>query len=555
MKKGLAFCVAVGMSMGAMAQSVYAPLNQDYYHLIDRAEVINGDVSPSIHSSFKPYRRVDIASHVDSLSQFEPNKKYLLTDNWEFVADGEEYARSKKPFLKWFYRSRADMLHVNKEAFQLKVSPVLYLGVGRDENSAGRPFINTRGIELRGQIDQRVGFYSFVGENQAIFPDYVQKYTASNGVVPNEAFWKKYGENGGVDFINARGYITFQATKHIGVQFGHDKNFIGNGYRSMLLSDFAAPSTFLKIQTKVWRIQYTNLFTELVADAPYSSFGSNGTEAFPKKFMTAHHLSINLTDRLNVGVYEAIMFHRGDSTSTAFEWNYLNPIIFYRSIEQYTGSPDNALFGIDFKWNALRQLQIYGQGLLDEMVIGELKANNGWWGNKYSLQLGGKYYNALGIENLDLQAEYNMSRPFTYQHESIFTNYAHYRQPLAHPFGANFHEVVMIGRYQPIRYLYLTAKVILAQRGNDRPNENYGSDVMKDYNSRNGDYGYEIGDSVPSQHVFVDVMASYMLRQNLFIDLRHIYRDVKSDASAMESTTQYTSIALRLNIAARDHSF
>ncbi|UXP33336.1 hypothetical protein N6H18_05145 [Reichenbachiella agarivorans] len=553
--KSLVLLAVWGCSYVVSAQSVYAPLNQDYYHLIDREEVLNRDFSPSIHSSYKPYRRVDIVTQVDSLAVNANNKKYLLTDNWEHVEDGEKFAMSRKPFLKWFYRSKSDFYHVNTEMFKLKISPVLYLGLGNDSNAAARPFVNTRGLELRGSIDEKVGFYSYIGENQALFPQYVQDYTSAYGVVPNEAFWKKYGDDGAVDFFTARGYFTVQATKHIGIQFGHDKNFVGNGYRSLLLSDFSAPSTFLKIQTKIWKIQYTNLFTELVADAPYTTFGSNGTEVFPKKFLTAHHLSINLTDNFNVGVFEAIMFHRGDSTSSAFEWNYLNPIIFYRSIEQFTGSPDNALFGMDFKWNVIRGVQLYGQGLLDEMVIGELKSGEGWWGNKYSLQLGAKYINVLGVKNLDLQAEYNLSRPFTYAHESIFTNYAHYRQPLAHPLGANFKELVVIARYQPVKYLFLSGKVISTLYGTDPAGANYGGDVLKDYTTRVSDYGNEIGQGIGNRVLFVDLMASYMLRQNLFIDLRHIYRNQESDDRTLDQTTNYTSVALRLNIAARDHSF
>ena len=367
-------------------------------------------------------------------------------------------------------------------------------------------------------------------------------------------FGKKFGEHG-VDFFTARGYFTLQASKSVALQFGYDKNFIGNGYRSMLLSDFSAPSTFLKIQTKVWRIQYTNLFTELIADAPFTSFGSNGTGEFPKKFLTAHHLSVNITDNFNVGVFEAIIFNRGDSTGTAFEWNYLNPIIFYRSIEQYTGSPDNALFGVDWKWNLAKGIQFYGQGLLDEMVVSELRAGIGWWGNKFSIQAGGKYYNAFGIDNLDLQAEYNISRPFTYSHESIFTNYAHYRQPLAHPLGANFKELIFIARYQPIPKLYLTTRFINSIYGTDPTNNNYGSDVLKSYNTRTQEYNNSLGQGISNDQLLVDLNASYMLKHNLFIDFRHIYRNRDSAEPTLSSTTNFSSIAIRLNVAARDHSF
>lgn len=545
------------LTNAANAQGIYAPLNSDYYHLIDRADILDKNFSKSIHTGFKPYRAVDVVATIDSAeflasNQDQFNKAYIKTDHWEYGEEAE--ALSAKPLLKKLYRTRADFFHVNTKDFKLRVNPILYLNAGRDSNSGSSPFINTRGAQIRGSIDNKIGFYSSIEESQAVFPAYVQDYIGQRGVVPNEAFWKKFGDHG-VDFFTARGYFTVQASKSIALQFGYDKNFIGNGYRSMLLSDFSAPSTFLKIQTKVWRIQYTNLFTELIADAPFTSFGSNGTDEFPKKFLTAHHLSVNITDNLNIGIFEAIIFNRGDSTGTAFEWNYLNPIIFYRSIEQFTGSPDNALFGIDWKWNIAKGIQFYGQGLLDEMVIAELRAGNGWWGNKFSIQAGGKYFNAFGIDNLDLQAEYNVSRPFTYTHESIFTNYAHYRQPLAHPLGANFKEMIFIARYQPIPKLYLTSRLISSNYGTDPVTGNYGADVLKSYNTRTLEYNNTLGQGVANDQLIADLTASYMLKHNLFIDFRHIYRNRDSAEPTLSSTTNFSSISIRLNVAAKDQNF
>lgn len=562
------YCILiVGMSFLSLygkAQSTYAPLNADYYYLIDRYQVLNSDLSlDQIHSSFKPYQRKSIAAFIDSLeynaSSFdEANIKYLKTDNWEYFKNGDE--DSKKPFLKVFYKKKPDFAHVDTKDFDLHVKPVLYFSAGRDANSGSSPYINSRGVELRGKIDNKISFYTFLTENQAVFPKYVQDYSSSRGIVPNEGFWKLFGGNG-YDFFTARGYIQFDATKHIGIQFGHDRNFVGNGYRSLLLSDISAPFPFIKIQTKIWKLQYTNLYAELTADAPYTATGSLGTKEFPKKFMTLHHLSLNVSKRLNFGIFESVVFHRGDSTGTAIEFNYLNPVIFYSSIEQQTGSPDNALLGLDFKWNAKKGVSFYGQFILDELIVGELKSGKGWWGNKYAYQLGGKYYDAFKIQHLDLQSEYNYGRPFTYSHESIFTNYTQYRQPLAHPLGANFKEIIFIARYQPLKKVYLTAKIIQANYGTDPEGENFGSDVLKSYNSRfdnvrsDTDYGYSTGDGISNKLLFVDLMASYRLRHNLFVDLRHIYRKLESGSTINNYTTQFSSLSLRLNIAARDYSF
>ena len=66
------------------------------------------------------------------------------------------------------------------------------------------------------------------------------------------------------DYFDARGYITFNATKYIDIQFGYDKNFIGNGYRSLFLSDCGNSYLFLKLNTRIWKFNYQNLFMELM---------------------------------------------------------------------------------------------------------------------------------------------------------------------------------------------------------------------------------------------------------------------------------------------------
>jgi len=115
-----------------------------------------------------------------------------------------------------------------------------------------------------------------------------------------------------VDFFTVRGYIDLQASRHINLQFGHDKNFIGNGILSMFLSDISNNYFFLKLTARVWRLNYTDLFVELVADAPFTPFstlgGSLGTTRFPKKYMALHHLSVNLSDNLNIGLFKATVF-------------------------------------------------------------------------------------------------------------------------------------------------------------------------------------------------------------------------------------------------------
>ncbi len=546
------------ISFGLNAQSSYAPLNEDYYHWIDRYEIKSGEINPFFFTAWKPYQRHQIAAFADSLLLYDTslseverfNLNYLSNDNWEWSENTNE---SVKPLFKHFYKVKSDLYHVAHPDFDLHVNPVLHFGVGRETEDDVQTFTNTRGVEIRGVVDKKLSFYSFIGENQVINPIYVRRRIRRDGV-PHEGFWKKFKDNG-VDYFTARGYINFQATKHIGLQFGHDQFNVGNGQRSLILSDYSPAYLFLRMNTKVWKINYTNLFTQMTADTRVNPGGSLADSGYPEKYLAMHHLSINIGKKFNLGIFESIIYSRSDSIGNNLQIRYLNPIIFYRALEQQNGSPDNALLGLDFKWLTTKRLSIYGQLVLDEFLLENLKEGNGWWANKFAVQLGFEYIDVFGIDNLDLQLEANLARPYMYTHNTQYGEYSNYRQPLAHPLGANFYEMVGVVRYQPIKKLYLTAKVIVADYGTDGQNENWGGNILLDNITRQTDFGNTIGQGISTHLLFADLTASYQFKHNLFFDVKHIMRKVDSEVPANSEDTNYTSVSLRWNIPQRLHEF
>ncbi len=543
------------------AQSTNVPLNADYYHLVQRYEIKSGHFAPGFHSNIKPYLRSDVADFVDTLyASPRPdnrvdrfNYQYLANDNWEWSKHEDNI--SKKPIFKALYKNKSDLFYVDSKDFDLHVSPVFHFGYGM-EKGQDNIFTNSRGLEIRGMISRKLGFYTYLVENQMRFPAYVRDWINDDRyVVPGEGFWKDFKDNG-VDFFTARGYISFNAAKFINFQFGHDKQFVGNGYRSLVFSDFSNNHLFLKINTNVWRIHYSFMVSEMRADAPGNAGGSFSSVDYPKKYLAFHRLGVNITDQLNLGIFESVAFGQpNDSTGTSFELDYLNPIIFYRAIEQSGGSQDNALLGADLTWNFLSRFSLYGQVVFDEFLLEEVKGGNGWWGNKISYQMGIKYIDVLGVNNLDLQLEGNFARPYTYAHINNYTSYSHYRQSLAHPLEANFKEFVALARYQPTSRLNLSAKMIAANYGTDTDSTNWGQNILKSYNTREMDYNNEIGQGVATDLFYFDFTASYQLRHNLFIDFNQIFRSLKSALPERNQDNTVTSMSIRLNIARREHVF
>src|SRR6476620_10888378 len=377
---------------------------------------------------------------------------------------------SKVPWFKTFYKTKPNLFEVNAKDFFLVINPVLQLSAGKESGNDNTLYLNRRGLTLRGMIARKVGFSSTIIDNQARGPSNWQQVVEELRAVPGVGFYKSFKGNATTkDYFDGRGYITFNAAKYIDIQFGYDKNFIGNGYRSLFLSDWGNSYLFAKINTRIWKFNYQNIFMELMPQ-----FKKNGDSLLPRKYAAMHHLSMNVTKWLNVGVFEGVIFGR----TNHFEFQYLNPIIFYRHIEGTVGSPDNALAGFDFKANIAHRFQFYGQFLLDEFILSRIKNDPGYWANKWGIQLGGKYVDAFGVKNLDLQAEINRVRPFTYSHNDTIANYTHYNQPLAHPLGSNFQEFIGIVKYQPFPKWYINGRLIYYKQGRDSGAQSYGSNIF-----------------------------------------------------------------------------
>ncbi len=557
-KKAASFILAAFTAITATAQTTYLQLNQEDYQMLDRLETRSGNLSDRLFLTMKPVarkgeveflmeQRKDASmTGLSAIDRYNIDHAISVSGEWAPEADGA--INSKLSWFKTFYKKQPDFIHVNTDDFFLVVNPIITAqGLYEKDNPNGTMLTSSRGLELRGLIAKKVGFYTSFTDNQETVPSFVKQWSDSFDAVPGADFYTING-NGKYDYLQARGYIDFAAIKdHINVTFGYDKNFIGDGMRSLFLSDFAAATPFLRINTRVWKLNYQNLYMELTPQ-----FRRGSDRRLPHKYATMHTLSINATRWLNIGIFESVIFDRRDR----YEFSYMIPLILYRQIERSLGSPDNVLLGLNFKALAAKHLQFYGQFLFDEFTSKELAAGNGYWANKFGVQLGAKYFDAFTVKNLDLQGEINLVRPYTYTHFDSTANYTHYNQQLAHPLGAGFAEMLGAIRYQPAKNLYVTIKGMYYQKGVDSGSANFGGNIFKDYDTRSYDYGVGLINGVKVQCASLSLNLSYELRENLFIDLGGSYRKyVYENGVYPTQTNTYGNLGFRLNLARREYDF
>ena len=558
------------LPISAAAQSTYLNQGSREAHFIDRLEIKQQTNTDLNFSTLRPFNRKYIvreatfldsarmgyrdSSGIDKYREWtdldlsavdEYNLQSLLMNNSEWVTTPKENFMSNKPVLKSFYKTKANFFEINNKDIFLAINPVLQIHQAVEPGYDEGIFLNSRGVNVRGLLGKKVGFSSYITDNQERGPRFFQQQVNNFRAVPGNGFYKTFKKTG-VDYFDARGYITFNAAKFIDFQVGYDKNFIGNGYRSMFLSDWGNSYLFAKINTKVWKFNYQNIFMELMPQ-----FKKSGDTLLDRKYAAIHHLSMNVTKWLNIGLFEGVVFGRKNK----FDFQYLNPVIFYRHIEGTIGSPDNAVAGFDFKANVAHRLQFYGQFLLDEFILSAVKNNPTSWVNKFAIQGGVKYVDAFGVKNLDLQGETNRVRPFTYSHNDTISNYTHYNQPLAHPLGANFQEFIGIAHYQPAPKWTIDARAIYYYQGLDSTGKNFGGNIFKNYTTRVGDDGFKVGSGAKATCFNGTVLVSYELRQNLFLDASFQNRTYKIANQTGQSNTTLVTAGIRLNMFKRVYDF
>jgi hypothetical protein len=499
LKTILAFCLLSSI-FSLSAQQLNYTLNRDYSYGYDN---YYNSKENNFQTFVKPYRFVDLKQVKDSSLAFPSLKK--------------TYGQLSKT-----------------EKFKLTAYPLLTAGAGFQATPTSR-FTNDLaiGANIMGDIGSKFSFNIKALAGKAQFNSYTDSVINQTNVIPGVGTAYLLNNNPANKIYSYQyysGYISYSPNKIFNFQLGRDKHFFGDGYRSLFLSDATAPYPFFKITTNVWKFNYVNLST-VMKDASNSS---NLKKDWATKYATFHYLGINVSKRINIGLFESIVWQGTDSVRyRGYDVNYMNPFVFFRPIEYSLGSSDNSAVGLSFKIKMFTKQQLYGQLFLDDFSLKEILQRNGFWQNKEAVQVGFKSFDVFKVKQLYFQTEFNYAKPYTYSHGSVLQNYSHLNQPLAHPLGGNFMESATFVNYRHKRMLF-EVKCIYAIYGADSLGQDYGKNIFISYHKHPHDFDNHIGQGIRTNLITASLRAAYIVdpKMNFKIELGLVYR--------VEQTAIYT---------------
>lgn len=478
------------------------------------------DINSSFHSSIRGFYADDS----------------LLKDNYQALMKLGVDSLNKR---SWLRRKLTEehLVNFNGDDYNVYIDFLPDFQIGREFKESKTTWLNTRGFQVGGDIGRQFSFYASAYENQGVFANYVTDFINTNQVVPSEMTGKLDRKT--KDWSYATALLSFTANKHLNIALGYDKNFIGDGYRSMLLSDVAANYSFLRLRASLGNVQYQTIFAYML-DPGAERFTEDRRLGDRGKWMAAHYLDWNITKRFSAGFFQAVTWADAEKEGKrGFDFNYVHPFIFLRSVESAnTTSPDKMRLGINLKYEILDKTTLYGQFMFDEFTAKEIFSNKGYWANKHAIQLGLRGSDLFKVPRLNYLAEFNTAKPYTYSHFDRVSNYAAMNQPLAHPFGANFREFLGLLNYSYKRFDF-QGQMIYANYGEDPEGLNYGKNIFLSYATRVQDYGVHTGQGIKTNLFFTEAKVSYLInpKYNLRAEVGGI---IRRESSSL--TTQNTGL-------------
>lgn len=357
------------------------------------------------------------------------------------------------------------LLEFKGEDYYLTISPAIDFTYSRDleDTSGTKLFQNTRGVYIEGDLFHNFSFSTSFFENQSrnsryeslyfkqhgeLYPK-ANGYSSQNAVIPGAGRTKDFKE-GAFDYGYAIGNIVYKATNWLTIIAGNNQQFIGDGYRSLLLSDNSYSSPYYRFIFNInqkWSFNYLRSKHLNLIRKPISSTVESYYD--PKSY-AVNYVSYQATPALSISIFEGSQFARGDSLNS----KRANPL-FYNPAPVVSGlilSESNvfSVYGLNVGYTFKERTRFYTQ----------LTTNSTFKAGGF--QLGVRLSEPLKVNNLFVQIEGNYVGKTLYQSSNPQLNYSHYNLPLAHTKGQGLLEFILRSNYEWNR-IYVDVKAIYYQ--------------------------------------------------------------------------------------------
>jgi len=432
---------------------------------------------------------------------------------------------------------------IHPGAFSANIFPLEGGSTGYDAYGKTTTYDYFGGLHIDGKWGNKFCFSGSYLSGDIYGPSFMDSIIKKYKVVPGMGY--AYGSpQTGYSYQYWDGYLSYSPNNIFNFQIGKGKQFLGDGYRSLFLSDVSTSYPYFKITATLWKIEYISLFT-IMQDAETPT---GLVQNFETKYSSFQYLSWNVSHRLNLSFFEAITYD-GDSGKylRGPDPGYLNPILFYQAYNYNIGDPDKSNLGVAFKLKVAKKEQFYGQLLIDEFKLDDVIHHTEWWGNKQGVQVGFKAFDLFTVKNLAFQTEIDYVRPYTYTARDPLQNYSNFNQPLADPQGANFIESASFLTFYHKNFM-IQGSLVFYYYGADSAHTDYGQNIFVNYNEHPNDYGNYVGQGIPTYLATLCLKTDFIIAPKMSLKAELALYEILQDINGVRYNIPYITIGLRTSL-------
>jgi hypothetical protein len=346
------------------------------------------------------------------------------------------------------------MVELKGKDYQLNISALGNFSLGRDVLDTLKPklFQNTRGVLIEGDLFKNFSFSTSFFENQARFSSFESQFVKNNGEY--YSYWNGYSQQNGVvsggartkpfktdafDYAYAIGNFIYKPIEKLSIIAGNNQQFIGAGYRSMLLSNSSCGTPYLRLDYKLnskWSFNYLrSRYMNLVRKRNYTT-----VEGYyqPKGF-SANYITYQPNKKLSLSFFEGSTWSMGDSLTTkAVNPLFFAPVLGFSLLVK--SNQTYSIYGLNVSYILGENYRFYGQ-----VAVGRGSQQN-------AVQIGIRAYDLMKLKNSLIQIEFNMASKNMYISSNARLNYSNYNLPIAHIRGTGFKELLIRFNWEYKRY-------------------------------------------------------------------------------------------------------
>lgn len=302
---------------------------------------------------------------------------------------------------------------------------------------------------------------------------YVDNYiTLANRTAVDENY--KYDEHFAGDLSKSSSWIYGRVNDaYVQLNFGPFKAFYGRMNRnwgpvadkSLILSNnpysydyflFDFTTKYFKLSLLAAQLDNMDAVEKLKADSP-EVYIENAN-----RYMVAHRLDIRFSEKLQIAFSETATYG-GDKRQ--WEWEFLNPLQFYYSVQRNDGKQMNGRWAVDVFWKPWKEWSLYSQFLLDDIIVNNDPDvdDRAQYPDRLGLYFSVRNANTL-ISGLNTDISYTKIWNRTYQGNRTYENYQYRELGLGYP-AASSEEFKLKMGYWGFFPFYLKNELTIGQYG------------------------------------------------------------------------------------------